>query len=334
MNVPPASPTSQCPPTIMRRTTLAFDSTGAAVVGAIPRHGRMVTDFADLTRRSDNRVRIGNRAVEAPELVARVAECLVGEMLSDPRARDPRALGADVGIALSYPAHYADEHVDALAAALDGIGLDRVVLIPEPVAAALWLEAARGPLRPGLILVYDLGAGLNVTMVRVAAGRVQEAIVGVPLYSSQFGGRVLDATLAEHALRGAPVLSESDGASVIDALRGRHVRASLDLVYRCSQLAGLSVTDIDCVLVVGGAAQPAVVAQVLADELAKPTFIAQNPERTIAGGAALAGRRAAATAALVGRRQYQQYHAGVRASTRALALSRRAKRRVSRAGGV
>ncbi|MBF6301418.1 Hsp70 family protein [Nocardia amamiensis] len=326
---PPGRRKTQRPQTITRRTTLAFDSTGVARVGMLPRHGRAVTEFADLTQPSSTWARVGNRALAPADLVATVAKCLIGEVLEDHPA------GGGIGIAMTYPARYADEQVDSLRAALEGVELGRVALVAEPVAAAAWLEADRGPLMPGLALVYDLGgAGLDVTLVRVGAGCPRNPIVGVSLRSTEFGGRAFGALVAEHAGQALPSSSVSQSVTdaTADELRARHIRESVQLVYRCLRVADVTMADVDCVLVVGGAARPAEVAAVLADELARPVITAPDPERTIADGAALLGRRAAAAAeAAAEQRRIRRRRARRRAATRALMLSRRTRRRLSRA---
>ncbi|BDU01767.1 hypothetical protein IFM12276_47950 [Nocardia sputorum] len=327
---PPGRRKTQRAQTITRRTTLTFDSTGVARVGMIPRHGRAVTEFADLTQRSSTWARVGNRALAPADLVATVAKCLIDEVLQDQAGHD-----AGLGIAVTYPARYADEQVDALRAALDGVHLTQAALVAEPVAAAAWLEADRGPLMPGLTLVYDLGgAGLDVTLVRVGAGCPSNPIVGVSLRSTEFGGRAFGALIAEHAGQGlsSSSVSESVADTLAGELRVRHVRASLELVYRCLRVADVTMADVDRVLVVGGAARPAEVAEVLAAELARPVIAAADPERTTADGAAIIGRRAALVAeAVAEQRRARRRRVRRRATTRALMLSRRTRRRLGRA---
>ncbi|WP_194819116.1 Hsp70 family protein [Nocardia sp. XZ_19_385] len=277
-------------PAITRRTTLTFDSTGLARVGAIPRHGRAITEFADLSQRTAASARVGHRALTAADLVATVADCLILEA-----RRDPRAVAA--GITLTHPVGYTDLQVGDLRAALDAIGLNRVALVAEPIAAAAWLEAERGPLMPGLALVYDLGgSSLDVTLLRVGAGCPENPIVGVPVRSADFGGRAFGSLVAARAGNSsrAAHLSGAVRGATADELRTDHVRASLELVYRCLRMADVTMADVDCVLVVGGAARPSEVPQVLSDELARPVIIAPDPERTIADGAAIIARRAAA----------------------------------------
>ncbi|MBF6074713.1 Hsp70 family protein [Nocardia beijingensis] len=326
---PPGRRKTQRAQTITRRTTLTFDSTGVARVGMIPRHGRAVTEFADLTQRSSTWARVGNRALAPADLVATVAKCLIDEA-----RQDRPAGGSGLGIAVTYPARYADEQVDALRAALDAVDLTQAELVAEPVAAAAWLEADRGPLMPGLALVYDLGgAGLDVTLVRVGAGCPRNPIVGVSLRSTEFGGRAFGALIAEHAGGGlsASSVTESVADTIAGELRVKHVRESLELVYRCLRVADVTMADVDRVLVVGGAARPAEVAEVLAAELARPVIVAADPERTTADGAAILGRRAAAAAeATAELRRVRRRRVRRRAATRALMLSRRTRRRLSR----
>ncbi|WP_433680060.1 Hsp70 family protein [Nocardia sp. CA-119907] len=315
-------------PAITRRTTLTFDSTGMARVGMMPRHGRAIAEFADLGQPDTMRARVGHRALTAADLIAVVAECLI----TDAR-RDRRAVDAEV--TLTHPAGYSAGQVGELRAALDAIGLRQVALVAEPVAAATWFEVERGPLMPGLALVYDLGgANLDITLVRVGPGCPRNPIVGVPIRSSEFGGRAFGALVAARAGSGAAVASVSSAVtgSTADELRTIHIRSSLKLVYRCLRMADVTMADVDCVLVVGGAARPVEVSQVLACELARPVITAPDPERTIADGAAIMARRAAAAAEEeVGRHRRRRHHrAHRRATARALLLSRRTRRRLTR----
>ncbi|WP_175585511.1 Hsp70 family protein [Nocardia cyriacigeorgica] len=312
------------PPAVTHRTTLTFDSTGMARLGTIPRHGRVVTEFADLTERGASAARVGNRALAPADLVAVVADCLIAE------ARDElRSTGDDTGITLTHPVGYSDDQVGALRTALDAAGLERVVLVAEPVAAAAWLEAEHGPLMPGLALVYDLGgASLDVTLVRVGAGCPDNPVMGT-LRSRDFGGRAFGALVTTQAVHGQSSEVDPDvpaGAPARDRageLRSEHVRGSLELVYRCLRQADVTMADVDRVLVVGGAARPAEVVRVLGAELARPVVTAPDPERTIAAGAAIMARRMVAASVDPGRKRGS--------GPRAWEFSRRKLRRNARA---
>lgn len=304
------------PPALTHRTTLAFDSTGTARLGIIPRHGRVVTEFADLTQRGATAARIGNRTLTPADLVAVVADCLIAAARDDLHD-DP------AGITLTHPVGYSDEQVGALRTALDAAGLEQVALVAEPVAAAAWLEAEHGPLMPGLALVYDLGgASLDVTLVRVGAGCPDNPVRGT-LRSRDFGGRAFGALMTSRAVHGHP--GESSAQDCAAQLRGEHVRDSLELVYRCLRLADVTMADVDRVLVVGGAARPAEVARVLGEELARPIVTAPNPERTIATGAAIMARQAAAASEpatrVSGSRHWGFSRRGVRRSARVAAAA-------------
>ncbi|MFI6364378.1 Hsp70 family protein [Nocardia sp. NPDC050630] len=315
-------------PAVTRRTTLTFDSNGMARVGMIPRHGRAITEFADLGQRNAKRARVAHRALTAADLIAVVADCLIAEA-----RRDRQAVGAEV--VLTHPVGYTEGQVGELRAALDAIGLSQVALVAEPVAAAAWLEVERGPLMPGLALVYDLGgASLDISLVRVGAGCPPNPIVGEPIRSSEFGGRAFGALLAARAGNGTMPASVSGAVtgSTADELRANHIRSSLKLVYRCLRMADVTMADVDCVLVVGGAARPVEVAQVLAGELARPVITAPDPERTIADGAAIMARHAAAAEEEAAGHHHRRKPRGVQraAVTRALILSRRTRRRLTR----
>ncbi|MCX4097521.1 Hsp70 family protein [Nocardia sp. alder85J] len=319
-----------------RRTTLTFDSSGAVRVGRIPRHGRMITDFADLTQRPAPGARVCHRTLTAADLVATVAGSMCAEVLGAPdtaavlgvpraaemrgapRAAEmrgvPRAAAAmdairasaamsvqraaAARVAVTHPVGCPAARVTELRAALDTAGLEAALLVAEPIAAAAWLSATHGPLLPGLALVYDLGgSGLSVTLVRVGAGLPPGPIVGTPVRSAEFGGRAFGAEVSRRAAR---LVAAGSADRLTDAatgeLRTAHVRRSLTEVYRCLRLADVTMADVDRVLVVGGAARPPEVAAVLAEALARPVVVAREPERTIAEGAAILARRAAEVA--------------------------------------
>ncbi|MQY20738.1 Hsp70 family protein [Nocardia macrotermitis] len=272
------------------RTTLTFDSAGVARIGRIPKHGRALAEFADLSQRSTPTARVGNRTLTAADLVATVAQGVIAETLGP----EP---DAGVALAVTHPVGYSEEQVGELRGALETVGLARAELICEPVAAAAWLEATQGPITPGLMLVYDLGgSGLSVTLVRVGAGAPDNRVVGKSVRSADYGGRAFGALMTKRASRLASPRSLTGSDVAISALRSIHVLRSVDLVYKCLRTADVTMADVDRVLVIGGAARPREVAQVLGEELARPVIAAADPERTIADGAAILAQRAAEAA--------------------------------------
>ncbi|WP_155981506.1 hypothetical protein [Nocardia sp. BMG111209] len=276
----------------VRRTSVTFDSAGGPRMSGLPRFAPVLTDFADLTRDSEPVV-LGGRIWRPADLVAAVATCLI-------EANQPTAEPV-----ATYPACYTDRQVFALRHALNWSGSGDVLLMPEPVAAVEWLDAEHGVSERGLTLVYDLGGGsLDVAIVRTEADRQERGILGRAMRSHTYGGRPLGVVLARYARALAPGAPApvSKVVPAVDTARLRcwHVRNSLRLVRQCVQAGGVTMDDIDRVLVIGAAARPAEVAEVLAD-LGRPVVVAPDPGHTVAIGAAVASARAADTGTELGR---------------------------------
>lgn len=276
----------------VRRTAVTFDGAGNARIGGLPRFAPVVTDFADLTREIEPVV-VGGRIWTSADLVAAVATCLIA-------AAEPE--GEPV---ITYPACYPDAKVSALRHALDWAGATATLLMPEPVAAVEWLDAEYGVSDSGLTLVYDLGGNcLDIAVVRTEADRDTRGVLGKPVRSYEYGGRPLGTTLARYARAlspGAPTpVSKIVPPDDTTRLRTWNIRNSLRLVRRCVRAAGLTIGDVDRILLVGGAARPVEVAQVIA-ELGRPVVMSPDPAHTAAAGAALASARMADTGGNLGR---------------------------------
>ncbi|MGY2007824.1 Hsp70 family protein [Nocardia gipuzkoensis] len=271
-----------------RRTAVTFDSAGGLRLGGIAQFSMAITDFADLGRDPDT-VIVGGRIWSPANLVAAV----VNEL----RAVEPDA--AQAGVVTTYPATYSDKQVALLRQALDLSGGGDVLLVPEPVAAAEWLEHEHGPLRPGFVLIYDLGGtSLDVSIVRVGPDWGNHPMIGKPMRSYDFGGRPLGSMIARYAPDAAATSAGLSMTSIvdIDGLRVTHVQDSLQLVRDCVRAADITLSDIGCVLLVGGASRPAEVARALA-ELGRPLVISSDPGQTVAAGAALMAARTMALGA-------------------------------------
>ncbi|MFD6108084.1 Hsp70 family protein, partial [Nocardia salmonicida] len=258
-----------------RRTALTFDDAGRPRIGAINEFASAITDFADLTREPEPMV-MGGRFYSATNLIAAVVTGLI-ELAETP-----------AGIVLTYPAVYTDKQVSLLGQALHLAGAGEVLLVPEPVAAAEWLEIDRGPLEPGFVLVYDLGAtSLDLTVLRVGPDWPHHPMVGTPTRSTDFGGKPLGEMVARYA--GAPGLGRATQTLTsmvnIDALRAEHIRDTFPLVSKSVAAAGLRLADLSRILVVGGASRPPEVARTLA-ELGVPLVTVADPGQVIASGAA------------------------------------------------
>ncbi|WP_063000556.1 Hsp70 family protein [Nocardia mikamii] len=276
----------------VRRTAVTVDRSGAVRVGGAPRFAPVVTDFADLTQPREP-VSLGGRIRSSADLVAAVATCLID------------ASGPEAGPVLTYPACYTDRQIASLQYALHRRGAFDVILMPEPVAAVEWLDDEYGLTTSSSTLVYDLGANsLDVAVVRTEAEWNQRGVLGSALRSDAYGGRPLGAVLARYARALAPdvpaPVSKVVPTEDTRRLRAWHVRNSLRVVRDCLKRARVSIDDIDRVLLVGGAARPVEVAEVLA-ELGPPVIVPPDPAHTVATGAAIASARFAASNSTVGR---------------------------------
>ncbi|MEU7141184.1 Hsp70 family protein [Nocardia sp. NPDC046473] len=272
-----------------RRTAVTFDSAGGLRIGGIPQFSMAVTDFADLSCDPEPMI-VGGRIWSPANLVAAVVNGL----------RDAERAASESGAVATYPATYSDKEVSLLRQALDLSGASDVALVPEPVAAAEWLENEHGPLEPGFVLVYDLGGtSLDVTVVRVGPDWENHPMVGKPVRSYDFGGRPLGAMIARYAhdaKPGATAPTSTLSMVDIDSLRTSHVHDTLDVVRAAVRSADLTLSDISSILVIGGASRPAEVARTLA-ELGRPLVVSADPGQTVAAGAALMAARTMALAA-------------------------------------
>ncbi|WP_169338050.1 Hsp70 family protein [Nocardia vinacea] len=260
-----------------RRTAVTFDSAGSIRIGGIPQFDMAVTDFADLARDPESVV-VGGRLWSPANLVAAVVNGLL------------ESFPPTAGAVATYPACYSDKQLSLLRQALNLAGAADVLLIPEPVAAAEWLEQERGPLESGFVLVYDLGgASLDVSMVRVGPDWDDHPIVGKSVRSYDFGGRPLGSMIARYARVAEPGDNGSmlQMTSIVDisSMRAQHIRDSLDVVHECVESTGRCLSDISCILLVGGATRPVEVARILA-ELGRPVVMSSDPGQTVAVGAA------------------------------------------------
>ncbi|MEU7632391.1 Hsp70 family protein [Nocardia sp. NPDC049220] len=271
-----------------RRTAVTFDSAGGLRVGGISRFGMAITDFADLSRDPETVV-VGGRLWSPANLVAAVVQEL----------RAAESAATEAGVITTYPAAYSDKQVALLRQALALSGAGDVLLVPEPVAAAEWLEYEHGPLESNFVLVYDLGGtSLDVTVVRVGPDWDNHPMIGKPMRSYDFGGRPLGSMIARYAPD--PARRSMTPIVDIDGLRTAHVHDSLEVVRACVRASGVTMSDIGRILLVGGASRPAEVAQTLA-ELGRPVVISADPGQTVAAGAALMAARTTALGTSGGR---------------------------------
>ncbi|WP_280458726.1 Hsp70 family protein [Nocardia carnea] len=262
-----------------RRTAVGFDDRGSARLGGITRFSTALSEFADLGRDPES-VYVDGRIWSPATIFASVVQGLV--------AAEPAP-----GVVATHPAGYSDKQLGLLRQSLDLAGAGHVQLVPEPVAAAQWLDTEHGPLDAGFVLVYDLGGNsLDIAVVRTGPDWPDHPVVGKPVRSYDFGGRPLGAMIARCAGDRAIGPAEPDTGTVSlmsfvdpEGLRREHIRDSLEVVRGAVRSAGVALSDIDRILVVGGAARPPQVAETLA-ELDIPVTIAADSAHCVALGAA------------------------------------------------
>lgn len=130
---------------------------------------------------------LGGRAHSVQDLTARLLAEVIDRTAEIEGSRPSR-------LALAHPASWGPFRLDGLRAAAASVGYDDVVLVPEPVAAAL-ANRDRLP-ADGLVVVYDLGGGtFDAAVVRNSA--VVE-ILGTPEGVERLGGSDFDQAVLAH----------------------------------------------------------------------------------------------------------------------------------------
>ncbi|MEU7870505.1 Hsp70 family protein [Dactylosporangium sp. NPDC049140] len=121
-------------------------------------------------------------------------EALLGALLHRAAAEARRIGGAPVaGVTICHPASWGPNRRSVLQRAAAATGLDRVRLVPEPVAAAAF-HLRRHATGPADLLVYDLGAGtFDVAVVRHTPGAALEVLSSGGLDDT--GGQDVDAAI-------------------------------------------------------------------------------------------------------------------------------------------
>ncbi|MBJ8348684.1 Hsp70 family protein [Antrihabitans sp. YC2-6] len=187
--------------TVTRPSTLQLSEDDAPVLGVdrrtatIGRHSNNVLVDGFLSRVGDP---VGILADDGSiyrgeDLMATAIGCLIEEAST--------GLTGDPTVVATYPASWPHYTVDALREALERAGFGDVTPVPEPAAAVRWLEASRGPLGEGAVVVYDLGGtSLDVTVVRTGE---TTGILGTPIRSDDVSGTQFDHLTMQYVLANA-----------------------------------------------------------------------------------------------------------------------------------
>ncbi|SNS29814.1 Chaperone protein HscA [Noviherbaspirillum humi] len=256
------------------------------------------------------------------------------EILATLRQRAEDALGDDlVGAVITVPAYFDDAQRQATKDAAQLAGLNVLRLLNEPTAAAIayGLDTAS----EGVFAVYDLGGGtFDISVLKLSKGVFEVLATGgdSALGGDDFDHRILCWIIEQAKLsplsdqdirmlmvksREAKELLSGRNETHIDAALGSGEEVHLTLTAetfgqitqhlvsktitptrKALRDAGLSVDDVDGVVLVGGATRMPHIRKAVADFFGKTPLANIDPDKVVALGAAiqanlLAGNRAA-----------------------------------------
>jgi molecular chaperone DnaK (HSP70) len=290
---------------------------GAGPDGTVAEPARVVRD---LMRRVGDDVRafVGGTPYPPQSLVAALVRWVVDTAWQHEDGPAER-------VVLAHPSGWGGYRRDLLARALHDIGLSGVVLLPAALAAAHSHEATGWLPADGLAAVCRIGGrGVEASVLELA-GPGGFRLLGTAELEGAGGADLDDALLARvmtaagpeaepppihrctaarerlsvavevavdvpaprTPLRGIRVrLSRADLDPVIRPI----VRAGVDLLLQAVHAVGARPADLSVVLLAGGAARTPMVAALLSEAFPGPVLCDDDPQLTVAAGAALAGR--------------------------------------------
>ena len=264
------------------------------------------------------KLRIGGKARSPVEISA--------EILKSLRARAEAALDKPVERAvITVPAYFDDAARTATRDAARVAGIEVLRLVNEPTAAALAYGLDKGS--EGLYAVYDLGGGtFDFSLLRLEKGVFQVLATGgdAALGGDDFDRAIAERMLAERKRDGladqvdeAAVktaltlarqmkeqLSDRDQTSgrleiagmpsfhalaraEFEAMIEASVARTLDIAANVLTDAGMSVSDVQGVVLVGGSTRLPLVRMEVAGMIGKPALTDIDPDEVVALGAAL-----------------------------------------------
>jgi actin-like ATPase involved in cell morphogenesis len=138
---------------------------------------------------ADGEVFLGEEMVSVSSLIAAVLGKVFGEAVRRQGGAAPRA------VRLTHPAEWGQGRLDVLREAAAAAGMAAVSLVPEPVAAAVWIAGA--VTNPGeRIAVYDFGGGtFDAAVLRRSAEGFE--VAGPPAGRDPLGGEDIDRRIVD-----------------------------------------------------------------------------------------------------------------------------------------
>lgn len=227
---------------------------------------------------------------------------------------------------VTVPAYFQNAEREATRQAVTDAGLECLQLINEPTAAAIAFRMDQED-SAGRVLVYDLGGGtFDVTILDTGnLGEVLQSSGDPNLGGADWDSALMDILLEEardhvsphqlenerflntirhEAEKAKQRLSSSNRARVAISFEGEAfrteisretfeeatahlVRQTMDLVEEAINASGLSRSDIDDVLLVGGSTRMPMIEEALGKAFSKKPRKVLNPDHAVAFGAAL-----------------------------------------------
>ncbi len=255
--------------------------------------------------------KVGRETVTPVEVSAEILRALRDLVRDELNAVGP--------VVITVPAYFDDAQRQATKDAGRLAGLEVLRLLNEPTAAAL--AYGLGKRAEGTFLVYDLGGGtFDVTVLRLEDGVFQVKSTGG---DSALGGDDFDRTIAEELLSRANLsenkadprvvrtaldaaravkhaLTDVESAEwVMDERRGTLTRVELEAlvkpvvdrtipaVRRALRDAEIEASELDGVILVGGATRTPLVRRVVRELLGKEPLADIDPDQVVALGAAV-----------------------------------------------
>lgn len=247
---------------------------------------------------------------------------LSGMILKELKERAEHALKTAVNRAvITVPAYFNDSQRQATRDAGKLAGLDVLRIVNEPTAASLAYGIGLDPEEEKIIAVYDLGGGtFDVSILKIQNGIFEvlstngdtflggddfdRAIVNYWIEQNQLGDRAIGSSLnqalrlkAEEAKRALTTQNLFNGfvddipcaitKQKFEELILSRVEQTINCCKNALKDAGLHITDIQEVVMVGGSTRTPLVKQMVATFFAKEVHDQINPDEVVALGAAI-----------------------------------------------